>query len=175
MMSQSHLGTVGVNTCQLQVLPGLMKHKVQMLHMDPEHWVRREGHGFPHGVVPREVGEAASPECGDVLSTHPSKSLLKGVSKTVHPAVCLEGEKDPLRDGRLRASLQVSGDHPLLFPSGGVVDPDSVELGRWAFKLLGHQVQVTLKHQTSSVFQIVGLRLDVRLHLKVKWISKLKM
>src|SRR5215218_6313905 len=93
MMSQSHLGTVGVDTRQLQVLPGLMKHKVQMLHMMLEHRVRRDFHGLSHGVVPREVGEAGSLECGDVLSAHPGKSLLKGMSKPVHPVACLEGKR----------------------------------------------------------------------------------
>lgn len=59
-------------------------------------------------------------------------------------------------------------------PVGGVVDPDSMELGRWACEPLGHQVQVALEHQTSSVLQVVRLRLDVGLHLKVKWMSKLE-
>ncbi|KAK1561652.1 hypothetical protein QYE76_000027 [Lolium multiflorum] len=81
-------------------------------------------------------GRAAFPGHKDSLCPggHPSKSLPKGVSKTVHPAVGLEGEKDPLRDGRFRASLQVSG---LLLPCGGVVDPNSVESGRWASSFLG--------------------------------------
>ncbi|KAK1597257.1 hypothetical protein QYE76_000062 [Lolium multiflorum] len=71
-----------------------------------------------------------------MLSTH-EQVPLKGVSRQ-SPSARLEGEKDPLRDGRFR-SLQVGGDHPLLFPARRVLNPDwwAWEVGVRASRTLG--------------------------------------
>lgn len=50
--------------------------------------------------------------------------------------VLSDGELDPLGPGRLHLAPQISGDDPLKFPSGLVIDLSSEELGVGAHKEL---------------------------------------
>jgi hypothetical protein len=78
--------------------------------------------------MPCEVEVATSNDPGQFLPAQTGECFLQTTSESVHPVAFPEGEEDPLRSRRLHLAPQISGDDPLKFPSGLVVDLDSVEL-----------------------------------------------
>ena len=100
-----------------------------------------------------------------MLSAQTGKCFLQSTSESVQPVAFPDGKEDPLRGRRLHLAPQISGDNPLKFPSGLVVDFSSVELRVRAIEKVRQGVQVPLENQTPTIAQLVKLGLVEWLHL----------